>query len=174
MPLRDLLMNLAENGLFLPRWSDMIHEEWMRNVSKNTAGATAEKLELVRSRMDDKFRDGRVIGYEHRMHEIKLPDQDDLHVLAAAIHANAGEIVTFNLKDFPTEELEGWKIKAKHPDDFIAGLLDLHPKRVIEAMAAHRRSLNRPPLTADEYLDMLARQGLGETVGKLREREAAL
>nr|WP_020467364.1 hypothetical protein [Singulisphaera acidiphila] len=31
-PLRDLLMQLALTDLVRARWSDMIHEEWIRNV----------------------------------------------------------------------------------------------------------------------------------------------
>ena len=31
-PLRDLFMRLAEVGLVRARWTDAIHEEWMRNV----------------------------------------------------------------------------------------------------------------------------------------------
>lgn len=31
-PLRDLLMQLALIDLFKARWTDQIHEEWIRNV----------------------------------------------------------------------------------------------------------------------------------------------
>jgi hypothetical protein len=31
-PLRDLLMYLALTDLFRARWTNAIHEEWMRNV----------------------------------------------------------------------------------------------------------------------------------------------
>ncbi len=31
-PLRDLLMHLALSDLYRARWSDRIHDEWMRNV----------------------------------------------------------------------------------------------------------------------------------------------
>jgi hypothetical protein len=31
-PVRDLFMRLAEVGLVRARWSDAIHDEWVRNV----------------------------------------------------------------------------------------------------------------------------------------------
>jgi len=31
-PLRDLLMHLALSDLYRAKWSDMIHDEWIRNV----------------------------------------------------------------------------------------------------------------------------------------------
>lgn len=31
-PLRDLLLHLALTDLFHAKWSDVIHEEWIRNV----------------------------------------------------------------------------------------------------------------------------------------------
>jgi hypothetical protein len=31
-PLRDLLMHLAQTMLFNARWSNLIHDEWTRNV----------------------------------------------------------------------------------------------------------------------------------------------
>lgn len=31
-PLRDLVMHLALTDLFRARWTDRIHEEWMRNL----------------------------------------------------------------------------------------------------------------------------------------------
>lgn len=34
-PLRDLLMWLANTGLFAARWSDQIQDEWVRNLATN-------------------------------------------------------------------------------------------------------------------------------------------
>ena len=34
-PLRDLLMQLALTGLFKAKWTDRIHDEWIRNVLSN-------------------------------------------------------------------------------------------------------------------------------------------
>ena len=35
-PLRDLFIRLAQAGLVRARWTDTIHEEWIRNVLKDT------------------------------------------------------------------------------------------------------------------------------------------
>jgi len=35
VPLRDLLMYLTGSDLFQARWTDEIHDEWMRNLLKN-------------------------------------------------------------------------------------------------------------------------------------------
>lgn len=34
-PLRDLLLRLAPTDLFRARWTENIHEEWMRSVLKD-------------------------------------------------------------------------------------------------------------------------------------------
>lgn len=93
---------------------------------------------------------------------------------AAAIHSGASLIVTFNMKDFPADTLTRYNLSAQHPDDFILDLLDLHPARVCEAVANHRRSLRNPPKTADEYLDTLLKQGLPRTAGVLRNWKMAI
>jgi hypothetical protein len=102
------------------------------------------------------------------------PDTNDRHVLAAAIQGGANIILTFNLKDFPTEYLQPHNITAKHPDDFIHNLLHLYPARICEAAANHRRSLRNPPKTVDDYLDTMLNQGITQTVAILREMKSAI
>lgn len=173
-PLRDLLMRLAMTDLYRARWTDMIHDEWTRNVLKQRPDLRPEDLERTRFLMNAHVRDSLVTGFEHLIPSVELPDHDDRHVVAAAIHSGASLIVTFNLKDFPPEQLNLYNLVAQHPDDFIFDLLDLQPAKVCSAAANHRRSLKNPPKTADEYLDTLLKQGLTQTVGLLRDWKAAL
>lgn len=173
-PLRDLLMHLALSDLYRARWSDMIHDEWMRNVLADRPDLTRERLEKIRNLMNHAVRDCVVAGFEYLIPSINLPDPDDRHVVAAAIHSGASLIVTFNLKDFPTEVLKPYNLAAQHPDDFIVDLLDLHPMSVLEAVANHRRSLKAPPKTADEYLDTLLVQGLTQSVAIMRQWTVAM
>lgn len=105
---------------------------------------------------------------------IELPDPNDRHVLAAAIHCGADTIVTFNLKDFSPQALERYNVEAQHPDDFIVNLFDLHPASVMRAITEQRASLKKPPKTVDEFLDILLQQGLTQTVSPLRDWQYAL
>ena len=172
-PLRDFLMRLAMTDLYRARWTDMIHDEWTRNVLKRRADLKPADLDRTRHLMNAHVRDSLVVGFEHLIPSVNLQDPDDRHVVAAAIHGGANLIVTFNLKDFPAESLKCYNLVAQHPDDFILDLLDLHPARVCEAASKHRRSLKNPPKTADEYLDTLLKQGLTQTVGSLRQWKSA-
>lgn len=173
-PLRDFLMHLALTDLYRARWSDLIHDEWMRNVLANRPDLSRERLEVTRAKMNHAVRDCVVTGFEHLIPSLRMPDPDDRHVVAAAIHCGASLIVTFNLKDFPSEALKPYNLLVQHPDDFIFDLLDLHPALVCEAAANHRRSLRNPPKTADEYLDTLLAQGLTQTAAVLRQWTVAI
>lgn len=70
--------------------------------------------------MDRNVRDCLVEGYEYLIPGLSLPDEEDGHVLAAAIRSRSSVIVTFNLKDFPAAMLDEYKVEAQHPDEFIA------------------------------------------------------
>lgn len=170
-PLRDLLMRLAITDLYHAKWTQEIHKEWMRSLLKNRPDLSAERLELVRARMDLHVRDCLVEGYEDLIDSIKLPDQNDRHVVAAAIKANAQTIVTYNLSDFPTSYLSKFEIDVQHPDEFLRHLLDLAPARVIATVQETRKSLQNPPKSSSEYLAILEKQSLPQTCGYLREYE---
>jgi hypothetical protein len=168
-PLRDLLVRLARTGLFRAKWTDQIHEEWVRNVLKNRPDLGAERLARTRQLMDDHVRDCKVTGHMHLVPSLVLPDENDRHVLAAAIKAGAQAILTFNRRDFPPEVLNPLGIEPQHPDEFVMHLIDLNAGRVCEVLKAQRASLKKPPMAVDAFLDMLERQQLPMSVERLRE-----
>jgi hypothetical protein len=55
--------------------------------------------------MRETFDDALVTAREELEAGIRLPDNDDRHVVTAAIRADAQAIVTFNVDDFPGETL---------------------------------------------------------------------
>ena len=167
-PLRDLLMWLALSGLFQARWTDRIHDEWTRNVAADRPDIPPASLARCRKLMDEHVPDSLVTGYEGLIPTITLPDADDRHVLAAAIHGGAGVIVTFNLKDFPASVLDRFDIEAVHPDEFITRLWDEFPAGVLEAVRTQRAELRKPSKSVAEYLETLERCRLPETVARLR------
>lgn len=61
-PLRDLLMRLAMTDLYGARWTQQIHEEWMRNVLENRPDLSRAQLERARELMDCSVRDSLVEG----------------------------------------------------------------------------------------------------------------
>jgi hypothetical protein len=167
-PLRDLMMWLALTDLFRARWTNAIHEEWMRNVLKDRPDLTRAQLERTRDLMNANVRDCLVTGYEDLIDAVTLPDPDDRHVLAAAIRGRADVIVTFDLDDFPADVIQPYGIDAQHPDDFVTHLLDLAPTTVYRAVKRQREALKNPTKSPEELLETLERQRLVQTVARLR------
>jgi len=167
-------MQLALSDMFRAHWTADIHAEWMRNVAKDRPDLTIEQLERTRELMDTAVRDCLVDGYESLIPSLELPDENDRHVLAAAIVSGADVIVTYNLKDFPNEKLEPYGVEAQHPDEFVAHLIDLAPSQVCAAVATIRARLRSPPRTATEYIDTIEQQQLPKTASALRTFEHQL
>jgi predicted nucleic acid-binding protein len=166
--LRDLLLSVATTVLYRPRWSNMIHEEWMRNLLTNRPDLNRRQLERIRSLMEAAIPDGLVAGFEPLIQTLSLPDPDDRHVLAAAIHASADVIVTDNLRDFPQAELANYQIEAQLPDEFVEYLFDLDADLVIGAIAQHRARLKRPARSPEQYIDALLQQQMSKTATLMR------
>jgi len=172
-PLRDLLVWLGLSGRFRARWSRAIHEEWKRNLLRNRPDLSRSQLDRTSDLMDKAIPDCLVEGYEDLMADLSLPDPDDRHVLAAAIHGDARVLVTFNLRDFPHAALAPFGIEALHPDDFILQLFARDATAVISAARHQRAQLVRPPSDIDQYLEILRKQGLiktAETLAGYRHR----
>lgn len=63
-PLRDLFIRLAQAGRVRAKWTDAIHDEWIRNVLKDKPHLSAERLARTRALMNEAVRDWLVSGYE--------------------------------------------------------------------------------------------------------------
>ena len=167
-PLRDLFIRLAQAGLVHAKWTETIHDEWMRNVLKDRPEISPARLARTKALMNDTVRDCLVSGHDALIGSLALPDPNDRHVLAAASHARATMIVTFNLKDLPAEILFGHGVEVSHPDDFLSELFDVATALVVTTVKRQRVGLRNPPKTADELLATFEKQGLTQFVARLR------
>ncbi|PTX99581.1 PIN domain-containing protein [Verrucomicrobia bacterium LW23] len=153
---RDLLMELGALDLFYPRCTDMIHDEWIGNLTQSRP-ELKDKLERTRHMMNQSTREFLVTGFEHLIDQVSLPDADDRHVLAAAITCNARIIVTNNLKDFPADALQPFGIRALSTDAFVLEMIGMHADQVAGAVSEIVARLRNPPQTVTQYLDSLSR-----------------
>ena len=172
--LRSLILYVAQTRLFRARWSDEVHEEWIRSVLARRPDLTADSLARTRELMDSAVPDCLVTGYEPLIPTLILPDPDDRHVLAAALVTRASLIVTFNTADFPASVLGPLHLEAKHPDTFLVDQLSLQPGIVVEAIRQDFRHYLRPQLSFGEYIDSLSMAGIPKTAALLRELEVLI
>jgi hypothetical protein len=118
-------------------------------------------------------RDCLVTGYQPLIEALDLPDPDDRHVLAAAIKAGAQLIVTRNLKDFPPKTLAQWDIRPKSPDNFVRDVMDFDSQAVWACVQQIVDSRTRHPVTTDDVLGELQRDGLVASATALRSGPGA-
>jgi len=169
--IRDLTVELARTGLLRAKWTARIHAEWIEGVLRDRPELDRARLERVAHLMNVAVLDCLVTGFEPlEAGLISLPDPNDRHVLPAAIHCGAQEIVTFNLRDFPEALLHPYGIRAVHPDVFVEHLLDLNPEVVCEAIRRIRRRLINPQCSAEEVIANYERHGLAVSASILRSR----
>lgn len=169
--IRDLAVELARTGLLRAKWTARIHAEWINAVIRQRPELDRVRLERVATLMNSAVSECLVTGFESLEAGLtSLPDPDDRHVLAAAIHCSAQEIVTFNLHDFPEAALRPYGIRAVHPDVFVEHLLDLNGEAVCEAIRRIRRRLANPLCSPEEMIAKYESHGLAVSSSILRTR----
>ena len=166
--IRDLFMHLAVEELFFPRWSNQIHNEWISAVLRERPELSRDKLERTKTLMNRYALGCLVEDFEHLIPGISLPDPNDAHVLAAAIHSSCEIIVTFNLKDFPDSSLQPYGIVCQHPDNFLVDLYREFPTAFVNAVSRQRQFLKNPRFGQNEFLDNLGVVGLVELAAALK------
>jgi hypothetical protein len=118
--------------------------------------------------MDAAIDDCLIEGYEHLIPSLTLPDKDDCHVLAAAVHGKAQVILTYNQRHFPKKALAPFGVAAQHPDDFLTALVDRYADEVKETIEEMRARKTRPVVSREEMLHKIENQKLRQFVAKLR------
>jgi predicted nucleic acid-binding protein len=165
---RDILLYTADFGMYMPIWSDDIQQEWTRNALKKAKKTTLKSLQSSVRAMNRTFIGANIENYEHHIPKLILPDPDDRHVLAAAIKGDANRIITFNLKDFPSDYVASFDIEVQHPDDFICELIELDENLVKEAFALQVSVLKKTPMTITEAITALEKNNMTKTGERLR------
>jgi len=168
-PVRDLLLSVAEEGLYSPVWSQTIQDEWINNLLQNRHDLKREQLIATTKAMNNAFPQANILHYKRLVNQLTLPDENDRHVLATAILGKAQFIITFNIKDFPGKTLALYNIKPQHPDTFLSGLFDTNSKLVCEAFIKMVKRLKNPPINPDKVLSILRSLTLIRITQKLEE-----
>jgi len=168
---RDLLIRIAQlPHIVQAKWTDEILDEMLRALRKNLPDISEEKADRLRERMNAAVRDCLVLGYEPLIEVLDLPDRDDRHVLAAAIKVNAQLIVTWNRKHFPQDKMAPWGVRAKSPDDFVRDTMGIDSQAVWACVQQIVDSRTRRPVTVEDVLGELERDGLVASVAAMRMR----
>lgn len=74
------------------------------------------------------------------------PDPDDPHYIAAAIHARADTVLTWNLADFPADALASHEITVCPSDPYLCALLEHYAEqipRTVTRLAAEKKDARR-------------------------------
>lgn len=178
---RDVLLEVAECGVYRPLWSSAVLEELSRTLHRlmsHNADAAPEADAYVRrlvEQMSETFPDALVEGWEPVQGSLDLPDPNDRHVVAAALIGRADVIVTDNTKDFPPDHLPR-PLFTQTADEFLLDSLDLHPDAVVSAAVrvAGRTGRHGPPMTPRDIADYLAATSMPTFGAAIRRRVSTL
>lgn len=133
--MREMVLGVARTGAFEPLWSARILEEWARAATKlgPTGGPQARaEIALLRAAWP-KAEVPPQPGLERRLY---LPDENDIHVLAAAIAGSADSLMTLNAKDFPRATLAEEGLERVDPDSTLYAIWLDQPDAVTPAANA--------------------------------------
>ncbi|MDR0593952.1 MAG: hypothetical protein LBG60_11980 [Bifidobacteriaceae bacterium] len=86
-----------------------------------------------------------------------LPDDNDRHVIAAALAAEAQFICTLNVGDFPEAMLDSLGLSVATPDDLLCPLVEQHPDSMRWVQCQALRYL--PGSTDESTVEALGRAG---------------
>jgi predicted nucleic acid-binding protein len=145
MPLCDTLLRSAEEpSFFRIAWSEQILGEVHRVLQSPKFGYSPEqanrRIRLMQNAFPEAFLEipsGLIDGVGG------IPDPDDRHVVALAIHAHANTIITDNVRDFPIEALSPHHLTVHSADEFLVHQYHLDPQAMMEKLDRQAAGIRR-------------------------------
>lgn len=157
----DLLLRLAERGLYRPAWSAEILDELVESLIDRKP-EHAERFRRRREHMEAAFAEA-MMQQPGRFMSV-VPDEvdaGDRHVVAAAFAARADVIVTDNIRHFAPERLAESGLLVQSADEFLVHQWWLDPQGVVDELAAMAAATSRPALSVQRVLESLRRSAPG-------------
>lgn len=153
----DVLLRLAERGLYRPAWSGQILDELVDSLTERRP-EHAEPFRRRREQMEAAFAEAMTSRPERFASVVPNEvDEGDRHVVAAALAARADVIVTNNVRHFAPDRLAESGLLVQTADEFLVHQWWLDPPGVHGLLAEMADATRRPPLTVEQVLDSLAR-----------------
>jgi predicted nucleic acid-binding protein len=159
--LRDYLLYAADQEIITVAWSGEILREVTGHLKENVAGFDDAAAGRLVTAMNTAYPLAEVEPGEDalaRLAGLTLPDEDDRHVLVAAIAAEATVLCTANISDFPAHVAAALGLEVLTPDELLTRLAR---EFEVQMLAAHRAAVASLPGATD-----------GSTVAALRKAGA--
>lgn len=167
---RDLLIRCHIAGVIRIHWTARILDETFIAIERERPGLDVARLHRTRVLMNAGARGAditKLVDDDIEFDEADVPDANDLHVVRAAV-AIGGDIVTWNLSDFPPRLVEPLGVVAMSPDDYFAACASASRDAIHRVIARQAADLTSPPTTATQLLERLRHLGLGKFTEILR------
>lgn len=168
--LRDYLLYAADAELISIRWSAAILAEVIEHLTANLPTFDTASGQRLVTAMTAAFPDAKIDiddTAREQVAPLALTDEDDRHVLEAAVAAEAEILCTDNIKDFPAEAMKAVDIQALTADDLLSLLVTEYRD---EMRAVHQTVVSRLPGATDEStLATLRRAGAVRTANLMED-----
>jgi len=163
--LADLVLRLAELGMFELLWSDHLLGE-VERVLVQYKGLAAEQAAYFCACIRRAFPEGRVAPDEYLslVASRSGPDPDDHVHSAAAVAGRATVVLSADKTGYPPADIA--PARRRDPDAFLTELLRRYPHDVVGTVDAMGAAL-REPLTRVQVLDRLAVAGVPKFVARV-------
>lgn len=149
----DILLSLADNQVFEPRWTQQVIDEMRRN---RPPGLSEKAIDRRITMMNAAFEDAMTEAPPQELQDQMQADPKDKHVLAGAVASESDVLVTDNLKDFDPPSSGPHAMRVEGLNQFLSRKLEEDPERVQEGLQDMLRRSRRDPRTMSALIDTMA------------------